>query len=157
MVVVSISKDILHKTECFFKQTQQPLAVWCSLNNKCVRMYVCALSEGSERIRAKVLKYFKTCKVRLNTLSWYLLLWTWTDMNCIIKSQALLKQILMKAALNVTGSCHSSSEVITVKKTIINRIFLWWLSVCGWRVVCTKFTLNGSGHDSRLMNLVVDK
>lgn len=73
MVVVSISKDILHKAVCFLKQTplfsQQPLVVWCSLNNKCVRMYVFALSKGSEKIRAKVLKYFKTCKVRLNTLS----------------------------------------------------------------------------------------
>ncbi len=120
MVVVSISKDSLHKAVCFFKQTplfsQQPLAVWCSLNNRCVRMCVFALSKGSEKIRAKVLKYFKTCEVRLNTLSWYFLLGTWTDMNCRVKSQALLKQILMKAALNLTGSCHSSSEVINIKR-----------------------------------------
>lgn len=80
----------------------------------CICVFV--LSKCSEEIRAKVLKYFKTCKVRLNTLSWYLLLWTWTDMYCWVKSQALLKQILMKACLNTTRSWHSSSEVIVMKK-----------------------------------------
>lgn len=86
-----------------------------------MRANVCiCIEQGLRKDKSKGLEILQNMQ---SEVKYSFLILITLNMNSRVKSQALLKQILKKAALNLTGSCHSSSEVIHVKKTIIKTDF----------------------------------